>query len=361
MEGMAASRKVIEIGIGDREELDRRVKSKKGSQREAFRARIVLYRGAGFSQREVARKMDTSQVSVSRWSRRYERMGIEGLLDRAGRGRKPTISATIREAIIVGATKPPLGCVRHSTRTMARQVGVSQHTVRMMWNRNGIRPHLLRTFKISKDPNFESKFWDVIGLYLNPPEQAVLFCCDEKNQCQALERTQPGLPLGVGHIRTRTHDYTRHGTTTLFAALDYATGRVLGHCAQKHRGKEWLNFLKEIDRSVPRQMSIHIIADNYGTHKSQEVKKWLEKHPRFSMHYTPTSSSWLNLVERFFADITQECIRDGSFSSVAELTSSINVYLEQRNSNPKPYRWHSKGEEILRKINKARNAIDNSI
>ena len=195
-------------------------------------------------------------------------------------------------------------------------------------------------------------------MYLNPPAKALVLCCDEKSQCQALERSQPGLPLGIGHIRTRTHDYIRHGTLTLFAALSYLEGKIISRTEEKHTHVEWLRFLKQIDRNVPKALDLHIIADNYATHKKQEVRDWLTRHPRFTMHFTPTGSSWMNLVERFFADLTGDCVREGSFTSVGELTRSINAYLAERNLNPKPYRWKAKGQEILEKIHRARQALN---
>ena len=240
---------------------------------------------------------------------------------------------------------------------MAAAAGVSHRTVQRIWMQNDLKPHLVRTFKLSKDPSFEAKFWDVIGLYLNPPEKALVLCCDEKTQCQALERTQPGLPLGIGHIRTQTHDYKRHGTITLFAALNYLDGKILSRTETRHTHVEWLRFLKQIQRETPRVLDIHIIADNYSTHKQAKVKDWLKKHPRFHMHFTPTGSSWMNLVERFFADLTQDCIRDGSFRAVRELIDAIEDYLSARNEQPKKYTWRAKGEEILRKIQKARAAL----
>ena len=239
---------------------------------------------------------------------------------------------------------------------MAREVGISPGSVYKLWKRNGLKPHLVRTFKISTDPHFEQKFWDVIGLYLNPPEKALVLCSDEKSQCQALERTQPGLPLGVGHIRTKTHDYKRHGTLTLFAALNYLDGKIISRTEQKHTHVEWLRFLKQIDRQSPAELAVHIIADNYSAHKHPKVKEWLKRHSRFVMHFTPTSSSWLNLVERFFAELTEQVVREGSFKSVPELLAAIEDYLLARNENPKPYRWHAKGHEILAKIERARQA-----
>lgn len=304
----------------------------------------------------TAARLRTSEVTVQTWTDRFRENGIDGLEDKPGRGRKPTIPEAIRERILTEATQPPPGHTRHSTRTMARAVGVSQHTVRVIWNRNDIKPHLTRTFKISKDPDFATKFWDVIGLYLNPPENAIVFCCDEKTQCQALERTQPGLPLGIGHVRTKTHDYTRHGTTTLFAALEYATGKVIHRHDQTHTHKEWLKFLKQIWHAAPKDVAIEIIADNYATHKHPVVKEWLKKHPRIHIHYTPTSSSWMNLVERFFGEITRDCIRDGSFQSVKELEAANDAYIANRNEAPSRFVWKAEGEAILRKINRARQA-----
>jgi len=226
--------------------------------------------------------------------------------------------------------------------------------VQQIWKKNDLKPHLVKTFKISKDPNFDKKFWDVIGLYLDPLDKALVLCCDEKSQCQALERTQPCLPLGIGHIRTKIHDYIRHGTITLFAALNYLDGKIIARTEKRHTHVEWLRFLKQIHRETPKELDLHLIVDNYCTHKHQKVKEWLNKHPRFHIHYTPTSSSWLNLVERFFADLTNDVIRDGSFTSVRQLVRDIEIYLAERNLNPKPYRWKADGEEILRKIQKAK-------
>jgi transposase len=240
---------------------------------------------------------------------------------------------------------------------MAKEVGISPDSVHRIWQANDIKPHLVETFKESNDKRFEEKFWDVIGLYLDPPERALVLCCDEKSQCQALERTQLGLPLGVGEIRTKTHDYKRHGTITLFAALDYLDGKLIARTEEQHTHVEWLRFLKQIDRETPKHLDLHLIVDNYCTHKEENVRKWLAKHPRFHLHFTPTSSSWLNLVERFFGELTQDVIRDGSFSSVRQLVKDIESYLADRNLNPKPYKWKAKGEDILRKIQRAKDAL----
>ena len=240
---------------------------------------------------------------------------------------------------------------------MAAAAGMSHQSVHSIWKKNDLKPHLVRTFKLSTDPRFEEKFWDVIGLYLNPPDKALLLCCDEKSQCQALERTQPGLPLGIGEIRTKTHDYKRHGTITLFAALNYLEGKLITGTERKHTHVEWLRFLRQIDRETPKDLDIHVIADNYSTHKHATVKAWLKKHTRFHMHFTPTSSSWMNLIERFFADLTNDCIREGSFQSVKDLIAAIEDYLAARNENPKRYVWRATGEEILRKIARAREVM----
>lgn len=340
-----------------RRQLARMANSQKGSSRSVCRAKIVLCRIDGLTKRETSQRLGVSGVTVQKWTKRFLASGVGGLADLPGRGRKPTIPDEKRERIITEATRPPKGHTRHSTRTMARAVGVSQHTVRLIWNKNGIKPHLTRTFKVSKDPDFAAKFWDVVGLYLDPPENAVVFCCDEKTQCQALERTQPGLPLGIGHVRTKSHDYTRHGTTTLFAALDYLTGRVIHDHHQTHTHKEWLAFLRKIDRNVPRGVKIDVVLDNYATHKHADVRAWLAKHPRMRMHYTPTSSSWMNLVERFFGEITRDCIRDGSFSSVRDLERANDEYIAAHNARPTRFVWKADGESILRKINRARAAL----
>jgi transposase len=249
---------------------------------------------------------------------------------------------------------------------MAKAVGVSSTTVHRLWSSNAIKPHVIRTFKLSKDKNFVRKFWDVIGLYLNPPDRALVLCCDEKSQCQALERTQPGLPITRGYSRTQTHDYKRHGTVTLFAALSYLDGKIFSQTASKHTHRQWLSFLKQLDRETPPDVTLHLVADNYGTHKHAKVGSWLgwrnqrnrktQGVDRMVMHFTPTSSSWMNMVERFFRDLTEDAIRDGSFTSVAELVEQITAYIADRNLSPKPYIWKKKGEEILAKINRAREA-----
>lgn len=347
----------IELTEAERQELRRRVNAPSVSKRDSLRAAIILRRADGIGQVQVARELGVSAASVNKWSQRFERDGLSSLKDKKGRGRRPSIPAHKVQQVITKATQPKPPRTRWSVRTMAKEVGISPDSVHRIWQANDIKPHVIETFKLSNDPRFEEKFWDVIGLYLDPPERALVLCCDEKSQCQALERTQPGLPLGIGEVRTKTHDYTRHGTITLFAALNYLDGKLIARTEERHTHVEWLRFLKQIDRETPKDLDLHLIVDNYCTHKEQSVTQWLAKHPRFHLHFTPTSSSWLNLVERFFGELTQDVIRDGSFSSVRDLVNDIMSYLAQRNLEPKPYRWKAKGEEILRKINRARETL----
>jgi transposase len=337
-------------------ELRKRVRATTTPQRDSLRARIILERAQGKRVEDVARHLSVSVTCASKWSSRFETDGLTGLKDAAGRGRKPSLPKEKIEQVLTKVTQPPKGRRRWSVRTMARAVRISHDSVQRIWKANDLKPHLTRTFKLSRDPEFEAKFWDVIGLYLNPPDKALVLCCDEKSQCQALERTQPGLPLGAGHIKTQTHDYYRHGTITLFAALNYLDGKVIARSEPRHTHVEWLRFLKQLDRDTPRDLDLHLIIDNYATHKHAEVKAWLARHGRFHIHFTPTGSSWLNLVERFFADITQDAIRDGSFTSVRQLITAIEDYLALRNEQPKRYQWRAKGEEILAKIQRARLA-----
>ena len=336
-------------------------------QRLVRRCQIILHRANGLSQEESGKRVGMSRPTVIQWEKRFRCEGFSGLQEAKRSGRKPSISPQLRAEILHEATRPPKGRQRWSTRTMAKAKGVSNQTVHKIWQANDIKPHLTRTFKVSNDRRFEEKFWDVIGLYLNPPEKALVLCCDEKSQCQALERTQPGLPLGVGHVRTATHDYTRHGTVTLFAALNYLDGKILHNTAPRHTHKEWLAFLKMIDTETPDGLSLHLIIDNYCTHKHKKVGSWIErrnraeqkKHgqDRIVLHFTPTSSSWMNLVERFFRDITQDCIREGSFGSIQELVKAITDYLAERNLEPKAYKWKADGKQILEKIQRAREAM----
>ena len=348
---------VLELDAVQQAELERLVRASTSSQRTVLRARIVLARGQGLSQEETARAVGVQRAVVSKWNRRFARCGLAGLVDAPGRGRRSGISTRVRNQVIVRCVRPPPGRARWTVRTMAQDAGVSPATVQRLWQANDIKPHLTRTFKLSNDAHFEQKFWDVIGLYLDPPDRALVFCCDEKSQCQALERTQPGLPLGCGHINTRTHDYIRHGTLTLFAALNYLDGKIISRTAAKHTHRQWLGFLRQIEAETPARLQLHLIVDNYSTHKHPRVQAWLARHPRVQIHFTPTSSSWMNLVERFFRDLTEDVVRQGSFTSTRELANAIFTYLAQRNLSPRRYVWRKSGQEILASIQRARQAL----
>ena len=355
---MARPISIIELSTAEEKELRRRVSAHSSSKRDSLRAAIILRRAEAMKQADVAEDLGVSIPCVNKWSQRFERDGLEGLADKPGRGRKPSIPEETVARVITDAGKAPKPRTRWSTRSMAKAAGISQSSVQRIWKANDLKPHVTEGFKLSNDPHFDEKFWDVIGLYLDPPERALVLCCDEKSQCQALERSQLGLPLDAGHKRTRTHDYIRHGTITLFAALDYLDGKLISRTEARHTHIEWLRFLKQIDRETPKDLDIHLIIDNYCTHKHEKVKAWLARRPRFHVHFTPTSSSWLNLVERFFGELTQDVIREGSFTSVRELVKDIEAYLAARNLNPKPYRWRADGAAILKKIQRARMVLD---
>lgn len=352
---------VLELDDVQRSELERIVRAPSSAQRLAMRARIILARGRGLSQQQTAQEVGVQRLVVSIWNRRFAHNGIAGLEDAAGRGHPETISQSARNRVIVDCVRPPPGHTRWTVRTMAQHARVSPATVQRLWQANDIKPHVTRTFKLSNDRHFEEKFWDVIGLYLNPPDRALVLCCDEKSQCQALERSQPGLPLGVGHIRTRTHDYIRHGTLTLFAALNYLDGKIISRTAKKHTHRQWLDFLKQVDRETPQNLDLHLIVDNYSTHKHPRVKSWMARHPRIHVHFTPTSSSWMNLVERFFRDLTVDVVREGSFTSTQQLATAIMTYLSERNLSPRKYVWKKSGAEILASIQRARQALAEAI
>lgn len=338
-------------------ELRRRSRSTTIGVRDRERAEMILRRLDGVGVEAVAAQLNTTPKRVSLWCVRFRALGLDGLADKPGRGRKASIPESKVARVVTEATRPPKGKRRWSIRSMSLYAGISASSVQRIWSKNDLKPHRLKTFKLSNDPRFEEKFWDVIGLYLNPPAKALVLCCDEKSQCQALERTQLGLPLAPKRPPTMTHDYVRHGTVTLFAALSQLTGELITRTEASHTHVEWLRFLKQIDRETPRDLDLHLIADNYATHKHPKVRAWLEKHPRFTMHFTPTSSSWLNMVERFFADLTADVIRAGSFGSVNELVRDIKAYLAERNVDPKPYVWRAEGADILAKINRARETL----
>jgi len=345
---------------GQRSVLESLAKSRTAPNREVTRARALLAAGDGVASTAIAARLGVSPASVTAWRNRF---AAEGLAKfgrvREGRGRKASIPAGKVEAIVAATLhgKPP-GETHWSCRSMARAQGVSPATVQRIWSARGLQPHRVETFKLSNDKRFEEKLIDVVGLYLNPPDKAVVLCMDEKSQIQALDRTQPTLPMKPGRAGTMTHDYKRNGTTTLFAALNVLTGTVIGQCLPKHRNTEFLRFLRRIDREVPKGLAVHLILDNYGTHKHPNVTAWLAKHPRFQLHFTPTSSSWLNLVERWFRNLTDKAIRRGVFKSVPDLIAAIEEYLEANNNNPKPFVWTATAEEILEKVRRGRVTLE---
>jgi transposase len=324
------------------------------------RAQIVLLAAEGRQNKQIAEQLGIMPRIVALWRSRFLEQGLDGLTHDAPRsGRKPSLSAANVRSIVRKTTQEePRGAAQWSTRTMAKAVGVSEKTVRRIWKRHGLKPHLFRTFKVSNDPDFAEKLEDVVGLYLAPPERAIVFSVDEKSQIQALDRTQPGLPLKKGRCGTMTHDYKRHGTTTLFAALNTIDGSVLATCMRRHRHEEWLRFLRLIERSVPKDKDIHIIADNYATHKHPNVRRWLSRHSRVHVHFTPTSSSWLNMVERFFRDLTTKRLRRGVFTSVQDLELALHDYVRIHNQNPKPFIWTKTATDILQKVTRARKVVD---
>ena len=327
--------------------------------RQVERARIILLAAGGKQDLEIAAEIGISNQKAARWRKRFLQLGLAGLEKDAPRpGRTPTISAEKVQEVVRKTTQEKPGNATHwSTRTMAQAVGLSEKSVRRIWHSHGLKPHLSRTFKVSGDPQFAEKLEAIIGLYLNPPEHAIVLCADEKSQIQALDRTQPGLPLKKGRCGTMTHDYKRNGTATLFAALNTLDGSVISMCDDRHRHQEWLKFLRVIDALTPPDKQLHLIADNYAKHP--KVQKWLARHPRFHMYFTPTSSSWLNMVERFFRDLTEQRLRRGIFRDVEELIMAIGDYIDQHNDNPKPFVWTAKAADILEKVKRARAALDN--
>ena len=316
--------------------------------------------GDGLANMTIGEALGASATSVATWRARFIEEGWARLgVVRQGRGRKPSIPPEKVEAIVHATLheKPP-GQTHWSCRTMAKAQGVSHDTVQRIWSARGLKPHRVETFKLSTDKRFEEKLIDVVGLYLNPPKRAIVLCMDEKSPIQALDRTQPGLPIKPGRAGTMTHDYKRHGTTTLFAALDLLTGKVIGECLPRHRNGEFVKFLQRIDREVPKGLSIHLILDNYGSHGHDNVNAWLAKHRRFHLHFIPTSSSWLNLVERWFAELTGKAVRRGVFRSVPQLVEAIEAFLAAHNEDPKPFVWTAKAEDIIAKVRRGRVALN---
>jgi len=352
--------KRVNVSDRDREQLNQIVRNGNTPQKVALRAHIVLLSADGISTGEIMHQLGTTTPTISRWRDRYESEGISGLLkDRSRPGRKRRIEdAKVREVVERTLQEKPSHATHWSTRSLAAVVGLSPASIQRIWKAHGLKPHRVRTFKLSRDPHFVEKLQDVVGLYLNPPEHALVLSVDEKSQIQALDRTQPGLPMKRGHAGTITHDYKRNGTTTLFAALNTLDGKVIGQCLPRHRHQEFLKFLRTINRQTDKGLDLHLIVDNYGTHTHPKVTAWLDKHPRFHMHFTPTSASWLNLVERWFREITDKRIRRGVFKSVDALVAAIMEYLEANNANPKPFVWTASVETILSKVKRANEVLE---
>ena len=343
-----------------RRALKRLIVNRNTPAKVVWRAQIVLATARGLGTSAIRQETGKDKTTIWRWQQRYLEEGIEGLKrDKTRKPGTPPLSDEIKAKVLTKtATETPPNATHWSVRTMAKAMGISHTSVQRIWREAGIKPHLVKTFKISNDPQFEEKVTDVVGLYMNPPDKALVLCVDEKSQIQALDRSQPGLPLKPGRAATMTHDYKRHGTTTLFAALDVASGLVVGECLPRHRAKEFLRFLRKIDRATKKSLDLHLVLDNYATHKTPEVRAWLAKHPRFHLHFTPKGASWMNLVERFFAEITNKRLRRGIFKSVGELEDAIHEYLDRHNANPKPFQWTKTATTILDKEARAKDKLD---
>ncbi len=350
----------VELSEEQSEQLRSWARGRRTPARLVRRAQMVLLAAEGKQNKQIGAELGVMPRIVALWRRRFLELGLEGLVKDAPRsGRRPSLTAEKVQAIIRRTIEEtPRNATHWSTRSMAKAEGVSEKTIRRIWKRHGLKPHLVRSFKLSRDPHFAERLEDVVGLYLNPPQHAIVLSVDEKSQIQALDRTQPGLPLKKGRAGTMTHDYKRHGTTTLFAALNTLDGSVLATCMRRHRHGEWLKFLRLIERSVDITKEVHIIADNYATHKHPRVRRWLDRHPRFHVHFTPTSSSWLNMVERFFRDLTVNRIRRGAFTSVPDLELALHDYVRVHNREPKPFIWTKRANDILQKVTRARVAAN---
>jgi transposase len=351
---------MMELVAADRERLEGIVRDRNSRQKHVYRARIVLLAGAGLGSTLVARAVGKSEPTVRRWLARFAAAGVDGLLHDATRppGKPPLPRRTVERVVQMTLHELPPGATHWSARRLAKAVGIGHGAVQKIWAAHGLRPHLVRGFKLSNDARFVEKLRDVVGLYLNPPEHAIVLSVDEKSQIQALDRTQPGLPMKKGKAGTMTHDYKRYGTTTLFAALDVLDGKVIGQCMLKHRSQEFIRFLRRLDQETPPGLDLHLILDNYGAHKSPPVKRWLARHPRFHLHFTPTSASWANAVEGFFSRLTNQRLRRGAFRSILELHRAIDTYLAQHNADPKPFIWTKPLDTILAKVSRAKQMME---
>jgi transposase len=358
--GMSRRAPAVVLSAEERATLQSWARARSQPQRLVQRAQIILMAADELENQAIAARLNVSRPTVQLWRQRFLALRTSGLEKDAPRpGRIPRIAGAKVMAIVEATLhRKPLNATHWSTRTMAKAQGVSEATVRRIWQQHNLKPHMVGTFKLSRDPQFVHKLVDIVGLYLNPPDQALVLCVDEKSQIQALDRTQPGLPMKPGRCGTTTHDYKRHGTTTLFAALNMLDGKVIGDCMPRHRHQEFIRFLKRVDTETPVELELHLIVDNYGTHKHPRVNSWLKRHPRFRLHFTPTSSSWLNLVERWFRELTQQRIRRGSFRAVPELVTAIKNYIENHNQNSQVFVWSAPVDRILNKIAKCKEALD---
>jgi transposase len=352
----------IAVSDEDRRTLRRWSRGRTTPARLVLRAKIVLLAAAGRLNKDIAADLATGMKTVCQWRSRFAKLGLAGIEKDAPRGARPasTTAALAAEILRKTTTEKPPAATHWSTRTLAAELNTSPSMVQRVWTAHGLQPHRIKTFKLSNDPRFAEKLIDVVGLYLNPPEQAIVLCVDEKSQIQALDRTQKSLPIYPGRLGTMTHDYKRNGTTTLFAALNVAEGIVIEACMSRHRHQEWIKFLKRIDAATDPEAQLHLVADNYATHKHPKVRRWLARHPRFHMHFTPTSSSWLNLIERWFRDLTQKRLRRGTFTSVRQLQAAIFDYVEHHNDRTEGYRWKAMPADILAKVRRARAVLDNT-
>ena len=357
---MFAPVSALSLSDSDQQQLEQWASAFGTPQQIVLRCRIVLAAASGQSDNAIASQLEVNRHTVRLWRNRFRQQGLQSLWEIAsGRGRKPSYGGEkIQQIIDTTLRSKPKGRTQWSCRLLARHLGVSKSTVNNVWRSHNLKPHRVKTFKLARDPHFLQKLTDVVGLYLNPPEQAMVLCVDEKSQIQALDRTQPGLPMKKGRCGTLTHDYKRNGTTTLFAALELAQGKVVGQCYQRHRHQELLKFLRRLDQEFPQPVPLHLVMDNDGTHKKPEVRAWLKKHPRFVLHFVPTSSSWLNLVERWFGELSRECIRRGAFFSVADLEKAIAEYLDAWNQDPKPFVWTATVESIMEKLSRCRQTLE---
>jgi transposase len=354
-------KKPVEISEEDRNKLRIIALRPKSAQAMALRARIVLSCAQGMSNAEVARKLHVTPPTVGKWRERFRLWGLDGLLDEPRVGAPRKITDQQVEAVVTKTLESmPANSTHWSTRLMAAKTGLSQTAIVRIWRAFGLQPHRVENFKFSKDPQLVEKVRDIVGLYLNPPDRAIVLCVDEKSQVQALNRTQPILPLAPGVPARQSHDYERHGVTSLFAAMDVATGVTISKCYRRHRHQEFIQFLNQIDTDLPTGFDVHLVMDNYGTHKVEKVRRWLARHPRYHVHFTPTSGSWLNLVERLFAEVSQRCVRRGSYTAVRQLEKAMLDYLDKRNRKPKPFVWTADADLILGKIERLGKRISDS-